>query len=52
LFFSQEGAIDWRRIAIAFPNETQFTEGGLTPGVTYYYRVRATTTWAPPPGAT
>jgi hypothetical protein len=38
----KEGAIDWRRIAIAFPNETQFTEGGLTPGVTYFYRVRAT----------
>jgi fibronectin type III domain protein len=38
----KEGAIDWRRVAIVFPNETQFTEGGLLPGVTYYYRVRAT----------
>src|SRR5262249_360506 len=38
----KEGAIDWRRIAIAFPDQTQFTEGGLTPGVTYFYRIRAT----------
>jgi hypothetical protein len=48
----KEGAIDWRRIAIVLPNETVYTEGGLTPGATYSYRVRAINTEGASPWTT